>query len=102
MVVDWLLGTVGCRRPLTVEIEFEGKARWIIVGLAGLSSIWGAVLDDRSVQAYRISNGLWTPTDLNTSNVSPHRPPLLNVDRDLQGRLLLRSDDCASQAFPVI
>ena len=34
--------------------------------------------------------------------MSPHRTLVLNVDRGSRGRMLLRSDDCASQAFPVI
>ncbi len=88
------------RMPQTsyIEIELEGK----IVAPVGLSSILDAFLDDRSIQAYRIGKGLWTPTDLNTSNVSPHRPLLLNVDRGLRGPQLLRSDNCAQQAFTVI
>lgn len=85
------------RMPQTsyIEIELEGK----IVAPVGLSSILDAFLDHRSIQAYRIGKGLWTPTDLNTSNLSPHRPLLLNVDRGLRGPQLLRSDNCAPQAF---
>ncbi|MEE3233326.1 MAG: hypothetical protein VX294_04105 [Candidatus Latescibacterota bacterium] len=85
-----------------VEIELDGRARWIVAAPTGSSSIWVAVLEDGRVQAFRVKDGLWIPTEIGVNNLSPLRPPVLVIEEGLRGSLLLPPDDCAPQAYPVV
>jgi hypothetical protein len=98
----WILGAGRLPQVSYVEIELDGRPRWIVAAPTGLSSIWAAVLEDGRVQAFRVKDGLWVPTDLGVNNVSPFRPPVLNIELGLRGSLLVSPDDCAPQVYPVV
>jgi len=98
----WVRGAGRLPQVSYVEIELGGRPRWIVAAPTGLSSIWAAVLEDGRVQAFRIQDGLWVPTDLGVNNLSPFRPPVLNIELGLRGSLLVPPDDCAPQVYPVV
>ena len=50
----WVLGAGRFPQVPYVEVDLEGRPQWIVAAPTGLSSIWVVVLEDGSVQGFRV------------------------------------------------
>ena len=98
----WVLGAGRFPQVPYVEVDLEGRPQWIVAAPTGLSSIWVVVLEDGSVQSFRVKNGLWSSADVGLDKLNPLRPPVLEIKESLRGNLLLPPDDCSLLSSPVV
>ena len=63
----------------TLDITLTGQPRWLVAAPMGSGSIWAAVLEDGTTQAFVVAAGQATETTISSAHMPSGGPPLLAV-----------------------
>ncbi len=85
----------------TLDIKLSGPPRWLVAAPLGSGSIWVAVLEDGTAQAFLVEGGRAVETAFNLRSLPSGAPPLLAVSAGEVELLVSRSDTEARFSHPV-
>lgn len=62
-----------------IDIPLDGKPVWLVAVPTEEGSLWAAVLEDGSIQAFHIVDNSYTVVELETNNLPAGMPPILSL-----------------------
>ena len=79
----------------SLEIPLDGIPEWLVAAADADRTVWAAVLEDGSVQAFSLSDGDFKEIKISPKRLPPGMPPLLKVE-DGRAEILTAPDEIAS------
>ncbi len=95
-------GRGGMPAAPVIDIPLDGIAEWVVAAATGNSSVWVAVLEDGTVQAFRLANGTYAPVGVGGDSLIVGMPPALVIEGQLRAQLLTAGRLAAPFSHPVI
>ena len=76
----------------TLDIKLSGTPRWLVAAPLGAGSVWVAVLEDGTTEAFLVEGGRAVATAFNLRSLPAGSPPMLAVSEGEIELLTSRSD----------
>lgn len=100
----YVLGQGTLSESVPLDVELDGRPVWIVAARQGAdASIWAVVLEDGSVQAFRVIGREVSPIAITPNRLPVGMPPLLRVEGDAVSLVVPPGDlDASPLTHPVI
>lgn len=83
-----------------IDIPLNGRPVWVVAAPTASGALWVTTLEDGSVQAFEVADGIVTPTSISPAQLPAGMPPLLVMENN-EARLVA-PDNASSLTSPAL